>query len=59
MSRGGLSLIECCWLMALGHGWQFPVEVKVPILLGTRKRFLPHGHFPVQFAGLGFRGSLV
>lgn len=21
----GRSLIECCWLMALGQGWQLPV----------------------------------
>lgn len=54
--QGGLSLNERCWLLALGLGWQLPIEVKLPVPLGTRKRFLPHGHFHVQFAGLGFGG---
>lgn len=35
--QGGLSLNECCWLLALGLGWQLPIEVKLPIPLGTRK----------------------
>lgn len=37
--------------------WQLPIEVKLLIIpRGHGKRFLPHGHFDVQFAGLGFGG---
>lgn len=57
-SGGALSLIECCWLVALGRGWQFPTEVKLPIPLGTRNTLPASWALSCAICRIGTWGAL-